>query len=284
MAKILSDKRQAWGQQHQAQMFKGLELSYPMAVAAKYREALSALIEPMVADYDRALNRAAKPYTQDDESPSTSLSRILRDLDQKWSRRFGERARELTDQMLGRVNRYTGKALTQSLKEMSGGLTLKTPDMPAALRDRLLASARENVALIRSIPTDYHKAVSNAVMRSISQGNFGNKSLFEAIQKTGQVTKSRAELIAVDQTRKVTTAMNTERMKAAGLKKFEWIHSGGGAEPRALHVRYDGQIFDMDDPPVIDERTGERGMPGQLINCRCKMRPVVDFTQYLDDQ
>jgi uncharacterized protein with gpF-like domain len=29
--------------------------------------------------------------------------------------------------------------------------------------------------------------------------------------------------------------------------------------------------------PVIDPRTGERGIPGQAINCRCVMRPLVEF-------
>ena len=156
--------------------------------------------------------------------------------------------------------------------------------MPAGLYDKMMASTKENVALIRSIQTDFHGRIEGAVMRSISSGNFGAKTLFDEITKSGQVTKNRAELIAVDQTRKVTTAMNSERMKSAGLRKFEWIHSGGGADPRELHVRYNGQIFDLDDPPIIDERTDERGLPGQLINCRCRMRPVVDFTQYLDDQ
>lgn len=73
-------------------------------------------------------------------------------------------------------------------------------------------------------------------------------------------------------------------MASAGVKKFEWIHSGGGAEPRELHVSYDGQIFDLDNPSIIDRRTGQRGLPGQLIKCKCKMRPVIDFTQYLDEQ
>lgn len=283
MVKLLSDKRQAWAHSHQAQAFKGNALAYPVSVAAKYRDSLSSLVEPMVAEYERELTRLARPYTAD-ESLATRLARMLGEFDRKWSRRFAERSRVLTDQMLGRVDRYASKALTASLKEMSGGLTLKTPHMPAALYDRLLAATKDNVALIESIQADFHARIEGAVMRSISSGNFGSKTLFEEIQKTGQVTKGRAEFIAVDQTRKVTTAMNAERMKAAGVRQFEWIHSGGGANPRKLHVDYDGQIFDMDNPPVIDERTKERGLPGQLINCRCRMRPVVNFKAYLDEQ
>lgn len=38
-----------------------------------------------------------------------------------------------------------------------------------------------------------------------------------------------------------------------------------------------GGIFDIDDPPVIDKRTGEKGFPGQLSYCMCIMQAVLDF-------
>ncbi|RIQ43658.1 phage head morphogenesis protein, partial [Bordetella avium] len=38
-----------------------------------------------------------------------------------------------------------------------------------------------------------------------------------------------------------------------------------------------------DNPPIIDKTTGERGLPGQLINCKCRMRPVIDFSGYLNE-
>jgi uncharacterized protein with gpF-like domain len=39
----------------------------------------------------------------------------------------------------------------------------------------------------------------------------------------------------------------------------------------------DGKIFSFDDLPIIDRKTGERGIPGQAINCRCTMTPVYEF-------
>ena len=67
-------------------------------------------------------------------------------------------------------------------------------------------------------------------------------------------------------------------LQAVGLNKYEWIHSGAGQQPREFHRDVlNGQIFDLDDPPIIDEDTGERGIPSQLINCRCTMRPVLEF-------
>lgn len=235
----------------------------------------------MLAEYNRVLDRS--PVTQD-ESIVTAMNRAFSELGKKWASKFAQAALDITNGMVGRVNTFSQRALNGSLRELSGGLTISTPDMPKGLYDRLLASTKENVGLIKSIPAEYHQQIQQAVMRSIQSGGTGTHTLIEEIRKIGHSTESRAELIAVDQTSKINAAMNDERLKAVGVRKFEWIHSGGGKEPRELHVEYDGQIFDLDDPPVIDKRTGERGLPGQLIKCRCRMRPIVDFTQYLEEQ
>ena len=91
-----------------------------------------------------------------------------------------------------------------------------------------------------------------------------------------QIAKG-AKNVALDQTRKAYQSMNAERMRAAGVKSFEWIHSGGGQKPRPDHVAMSGNVYRYDNLPVIDKRTGERGIPGQAPNCRCTARPVLDF-------
>lgn len=244
------------------------------------------MIDGMLSEYDKALRALykANPEVTQDESVTTQARRILADLGRKWAKVFAEKAGPLANRTIGQVDKFSKQNLGASLREMSGGLTIKTYQMPAALYDKVLASTAENVALIKSIPAQFQERIQGIVLRSIQSGGQGAKSIFDEIQSLNQVTRNRAKLIAVDQTRKITSAMNEERMKAAGVKKFEWIHSGGGAEPRSLHVEYDGRIFNMDDPPVIDKRTGQRGFPGELINCRCRMRPVLDFTEYLDEQ
>ena len=60
------------------------------------------------------------------------------------------------------------------------------------------------------------------------------------------------------------------------------MHTGGSVHPREYHLRnapsgLNGGIFDLDNPPVIDLRTGERGFPGQLPYCRCTMCAVVEW-------
>lgn len=245
------------------------------------------MIDDMLADYQKQLNRLIKktPDIVQDASPVTDVKRVMRELSEKWQRRFNERSRTIADLFITQVDNFSEKNLASSLKEMSGGLTITPPKMPASLKARIAASTAENVALIRNIPEKYQQRIQGILMRSIQQGGSGASQFYNEFYNLGLTTRNRAKLIATDQTRKITAATNSERMKAVGVKQFEWIRSGGGAEPRELHLSYNGEVFDLDDPPVIERnKNGEvRGLPGQLINCRCKMRPIVDFTQYLEN-
>src|SRR5690606_26092523 len=134
----------------------------------------------------------------------------------------------------------------------------------------------ENVSLIKSIPEKYFTDVTGSVMRSITTGQ-GIKDLITQIEKYDGITERRAKNIALDQTRKAYNMINKQRMMTAGFKKFKWLHSGGGQHPRKDHIAMNGNVYSFDDLPVIDKKTGERGIPSQLINCGCVMQPVYEF-------
>lgn len=145
------------------------------------------------------------------------------------------------------------------------------------------AAISENVSLIKSIPERYFTDINGAVMRSIS-GNLSKGSLQESIERVGGVTKRRAQLIAQDQTRKLYQNLNLREFQRRGIKKFKWKHHAGSREPRLYHemdwpTGLNNGIFDLDNPPVIDKRTGERGYPGQLPYCRCTMAAVIDMEE-----
>lgn len=232
----------------------------------------------MAKEYARELREVFRetPITQD-VSPAVQARKALNRLKRRFDSLFSNRAPTIIERIFGDIDKSSQSSLTQSLKELSGGVTLKTPALPASLKTMMQAATMENVALIKSIPVDFHQQIEGAVMRSIQPGGNGLQDVDEALSKYGGITKRRAQFIARDQTSKVTAAMNSQRAQAVGVKKFVWVHSGGGAEPRRLHQQLSGQTFRFDDLPIIDERTGERGLPGQAINCRCTMRPLVDF-------
>lgn len=278
----LTQGRREYAIKRTAGKFVGKPLHYNAAPASRYASYLRQMVEQMVREYERELSAVQRAHGTTDAALDASLAsqfRIaLNKLREKFSRMFRQRSRSIVDNIFGQIDKASAASLASSLKELSGGLTIETSIMPPALAEVVKAKTVENVALIKTIPEEFHSKILQAVMRSIQPGNNGLQDLQAEIRRLGQVTTSRADLIAHDQTRKVTTAINTGRNKALGIKKFRWLHSGGSAEPRKLHRdKLDGQIFSYDDPPVIDERTGERGFPGQLIHCKCVAQPIVDF-------
>lgn len=227
----------------------------------------------MALDYERQF-QSIPTYTAD--AGITSQSRILlNSLKRKWSQVFNESSKLIAESFTNRVDRDAKKRLQNSLTDMTG-LSLKMPDMPLEMGDILKATVVENVSLIKSISNQFHERIEGQVMRSIQQGD-GTKGIYDYIKHQKVVSDKRASLIARDQTSKLTTAVNRERMKSVGVTQFIWVHSGGSADPRELHLRHNGNTFDLADPPIIDERTGERGLPGQAINCKCRMKPVLTF-------
>src|SRR5690554_5646358 len=133
--------------------------------------------------------------------------------------------------MLGSVDRHSKATLNESLKKISGGLTLKVPDMPGSMAEILKATVAENVSLITSISSQYQERIEGVVYRSIQQGGRGAADIYEDLIKVGGMSERRAHNIAIDQTRKATTAYNVERAKSVGIRKGIWRHSSGSAEP-----------------------------------------------------
>ena len=282
----LTDKRRQWAESRKAAI-KGTPIRPSRGADMRYRRQLEALISLMRKDYEREIRKAYRSEGVAMDSISGRAGGVLAKLGRKWADKFGKVARKMADNFVSALNRDAKKRTELSLSELSGGLTIKTPDYNEEIQDVIRASIAQNVALIKSIPEQYHLQIEGAVMRSIAQGGTGaaeiseqirsSKQMMEEIENYGFQAEKRAGLIARDQTSKITNTIAVERMKAAGVEEFEWVHSGGGAEPRKLHLELDGQVFRFDDPPIIDEQTGERGLPGQLINCRCIARPIISF-------
>jgi SPP1 gp7 family putative phage head morphogenesis protein len=276
----LTEKRARYAANRKQAKFVGTRLAYNAAVQERYVDALTRLVKQMTAQTIREVRNLFKStgaYDHAMDADIASQARILTNkLTAKFESLFGRNAKELAERMAKAADLTSRKALGTSLKQLSGGVTLKTDIMTRELRTVVTATVAENVALIKSIPTDYLFQVKGDILRAITTGQ-GLADIVPALEQYEGVTLRRARNIALDQTRKAYNNINKGRMQAIGVKKFEWVHSGGGQKPRELHIQMDGNVYSFDDLPVIDERTGERGIPGQAINCRCTMIPVIEF-------
>ncbi len=281
MMKIKESSRR-WAESRGAALV-GTPLKPSHSAEQLYRVTLQKAIERMRKDYERELKKQLKPAIKAaamDANLGAQLGIMFGGLEDKWGKFFGKLARNLAGRVVNRINQTSKRNLDASLKELSGGLTVKTPKMPEAMLSELQAATRVNVGLIKSIQSQYHEKVFQAVMNNVGDAESIKGAAEKLVSKTyyiGETVSERAAFIARDQTSKLTTATNAARMKSAGVTRFRWRHSGGSYKPRKLHLKYDGQEFDIDNPPIIDERSGERGLPGQAINCRCYMVPIIDF-------
>ncbi|MCD1124818.1 phage head morphogenesis protein [Jinshanibacter sp. LJY008] len=262
-------------------VIRGSPLNYNAVQGARYQTAILQLIKQMTAEVEKEVEKLFSSETGTEffsqDASIASQSRILLDkLEKKFLNLFSRRAKAITESMINGSLKSSSSSLRSSLSEMSGGLSLKTNAFTSTLKEKLTAIVNGNVGLITTIPSTYLGGVKDAVSRSITSGN-GLQDLVPYMQQHKQITERHARNVALDQTRKAYNTINAERMQSVGVKRFEWLHSGGGQHPRPDHVAMSGNIYSFDDLPIIDKRTGERGIPGQAINCKCRMIPVIEF-------
>lgn len=274
-------RKQRWIGQFKPDSLAGQPLNPSAAAAARYERRLRKMIDHMTLETLREVtelfdSQPAKVYFAQDASLSSQARILTNKLKDKFDGLFGYSAKALAEDTARAANQSSESALKASMKQLSGGLSLNTDFLTAELGEIMTATIAENVALIKSIPAQYFTDIQGAVMRSITTGN-GLADLVPFIKKHKGVTDRRAHLIANDQTRKAFSNINRSRLQNMGVSKFKWLHSSGGQTPRKLHEQLNGHIFSFNDLPIIDKKTGERGIPGQLINCRCRMIPVIDF-------
>ena len=285
--RLLTKKRQRWVQNRDVTL-KGTPLRNNIANENRYADQLERLALQMIEQTRREIRRLfaspeARAYYAQDASLASQARMLMNRLERDFDKLFARRSKALADAMVNRSKQASKSALHSSLKQLSGGLSIKTDILTGQLSDIVTATVAENVGLIKTIPETYFSNVRGAVMRSITQPDQGGLSqlvenLDGMLDMRAKQIRNKARNLALDQTRKAYNNINKGRMEAVGIEEFIWVHSGGSQKPRSLHQNIlNGKTFRFDDLPIIDQHTGERGIPGQAINCRCVMTPVIPF-------
>lgn len=259
-------------------------LNVNVGIMQWYVKELQKLTKAMTQECREELAKIYKkgyPQIAFDESISSQARIALNQLRQKYGNKFNDKSKILAQSLLKKTNRYANWQFTKNLKDMLGdnakGFAMSGSAISPEKSEIMKALLFENVSLIKSIPNEYFKQITGAVARSIENGE-GIRWLAKELKEYGAKTDRRAQLIAQDQTRKAYNSINLRNFQDNNVRKFKWLHSGGSRDPRPYHKDVlDGQIFDIDAPPIIDPKTGERGYPGQLPYCRCTMAVVLDF-------
>jgi SPP1 gp7 family putative phage head morphogenesis protein len=161
-------------------------------------------------------------------------------------------------------------------REMSRGLreTLQRADMQP-YKDQLV---REQVALITSLPTEAAKRVNKLTERGLVSGTRADE-IAKEIGRTGEVTKSRAALIARTEVARTASTLTQGRAESVGSTHYVWRAVMDG-DTRYGHQQMNGKTFEWANPPRVNDGSKEyphweQHGPGRSFNCRCWPRPVL---------
>lgn len=174
-------------------------------------------------------------------------------------------ARAIAQTQAIRVNGWAGRNLARAL-------SITPEDLPRApLSEQWLATQRR---LLNDLRSEYVQRVNDVLVSA----PFGIRAeeLTKELRKSLGFGRSRARLIAVNETLTLAAEVNKSRQQSLGITKYQWSTSAD-ERVRSNHAFLHDQIFDWSNPPVGGGTSeAERGHPGSGIRCRCVAVPVTE--------
>lgn len=177
-------------------------------------------------------------------------------------------ARTTATRMLHDVSRRDLSAWAKQSRYMARSLEAEIRSAPTGVAMRSLLE--ENVKLITSLPIEAGRRVQKIAVESITTGARASE-LAKEIMKSGEVTKSRANLIARTETGRAASTLTMVRAESIGSVGYIW-RTARDSDVRPSHKKMEGQVVEWDKPPTLDGLTGHAGA---IPNCRCYMEVIV---------
>lgn len=235
-----------------------------------------------------SVRRAEQRYGRQLRDVASQIGKIIRGLapdgrpsvDQMSSidstmRRYAEMlrpwARSVGAAMIADVQRRDEAVWAVLGQEMGRALRTEIATAPTGQAMRQMLS--EQVSLITSLPTKAAERVHVLAQESLVTGARASE-ISKMILRSGDVTKSRATLIARTEVARAASGLVQARATHVGSEGYIW-RTANDADVRRSHRGMAGKFVRWTEPPTLDNMVGHAG---QLPNCRCFPEPVVpDF-------
>jgi SPP1 gp7 family putative phage head morphogenesis protein len=134
---------------------------------------------------------------------------------------------------------------------------------------------REQVELIKSLPLEAGLRAQKLAQEAMMGGKRAGEVAME-LDRTTEVTESRATMIARTEIAKANSSLTQARAQYVGTTHYIWRTAEDG-DVRESHAEMNGKIFRFDQPPAV-EGEGNHG-PGEIYNCRCFAEPIIGETE-----
>lgn len=170
---------------------------------------------------------------------------------------------------------HIGKNLDTQLKHTLSGINVIPAEMTEFQRKEISKNYTNNLNYYIQKWTGSEIINMRQKLEPLILGGYRAEALEEMLMKEENISKKKAKFLARQETKLLVAEYRKNRLKEYGVNRYRWSTVLDGRE-RKLHRELNGQIFSWDNPPIIDEHTGERGNPAEAYNCRCRAIPVID--------
>ena len=215
--------------------------------------------------YSQQLSRLAKQigqiitgYQPKDLNEASTLNDMLR----RYADALTPWATKVASDMLTEVNARDIGAWRALGAEISKGVMRDIMTAPAGEIMRALLS--EQVTLIKSMPLDAAQRVHDLTLKGLEDSTRASQ-IAKEIMRSGEVSKSKAMLIARTEVARTGSVLTEARAKHVGSDGYIWQTSRDG-DVRQSHKEMQGKLVKWSDPPTLDGMTGHAGC---FPNCRC---------------
>jgi len=178
-------------------------------------------------------------------------------------------ARVTANRILSAINAQDEQAWTTQSRQMSRALQKEIQSAPTGEAMRRFLD--ENVHLITSLPLEAALRVHKLTLEGLADSRRASDIAAE-ILRTGEVTKSRAMLIARTEVARTASGLAMVRAAHIGCTHYVWRTSRDG-DVRPSHREMEGKVIAFNDPPTLSD--GAKTHAGQIFNCRCYPEIIV---------
>jgi SPP1 gp7 family putative phage head morphogenesis protein len=181
-------------------------------------------------------------------------------------------ARSVTTRMITEMSSRDLQGWKEAAARIGRNLRREIDDTPVG--GVMQALLNEQTSLITSIPREAAERVRKVTLAGITEGKRPAAYIAE-IMRTGEVSRSRATLIARTEVARTGSVLTQTRAQSIGCTHFIW-RTIGDSDVRPGHRRLNGKAFEYLNPPLCDP-PDHHSLPGQIFNCRCVGEPIIPF-------
>ena len=246
----------------------------PDRIAAEYRAALGPAVQvllDLLAELARDLEREwpqPEPVRTDNDR---DVARLVKRTADKLARAVkAESIAPIATKYAAATSDFQRAQLAKQARAAVGVDVRKLTGLDRAVPAQLEQFAKVNAQLIVGLGQRMSEDIAEIVEEGVVAGSRW-ETIAGRLARAGQVTESRAALIARDQVGKLFGDINKQRQVNLGVTRYVW-RTVRDNRVREEHEALDGDSFEWGAPP-------SEGHPGEAVNCRCYADP--DFSELL---